>query len=136
VIGYGLSGNIGGLPRKVYYTPDGKVIRGIPQIREYAKKDKDGKIIETGTRDANLDHGWLLSPPTVLKISCIACSSWHDTKTEVRTCKAKQEQFIRQATVKAKSETVDRTSELEKQVAELKAQLDKLMEVKSGPFLQ
>lgn len=128
--GYGLSGNIGGLPRKTYYTPDGRTIKAIPQIREWCRKDASGKIIETGTRDANLSLGWLESPPTVLAITCPTCGNWHDTKALVRKCKAAQQLLIEKSEARTKQEFTDKTSALEKQVAELTAKLDRLLEVK------
>ena len=136
--GYGFGGDIGGLPRTTYYTPDGRVIKAIPSIREYVKKDKEGKVIGGGTRDANLDKGWLLSLPNrnVRKLFCQTCDRWHDTQAEVKACGQELKKFIDQMTRKAKKENTDKTSSLEQQVAELKAMVSRLMEGKNGGILQ
>ena len=135
-IGYGLSGDIGGLPKNTYYTPDGRVIRAIAAMREYVVKDKDGKVIGTGTRDANLDKGWLLTPPKELKPHCKTCDRWHDTLEEVEQCAQKQAEFIARVTRQAKDEQVDEVASLKSQVAELKALVSKLIGGKDGALLQ
>lgn len=133
--GYGLSGNIGGLPRQTYYTPDGRVVRAIPSWREYVKKDKEGKVIETGTRDANFDKGWLPVMPTELKPYCPHCGKWHNTQEEIDACanriKQRTEWGDRLAR-KAKKQESDDISDLKKEVAELKEMLQKALEVKVG----
>ncbi len=129
---YGLNGDIGGLPRTNYYTPDGRTIQAIPQIREFVRKDKDGNIIGTGKRDANLDKGWLLTKPIVLKLYCRWCTTWHDTVKEINACGASQQKFIKQAEFKAKKEETQRTKSLEDKITELEAKMAKLMEAKVG----
>ncbi len=84
--GYGITGDIGGIGRHTYYTPDGRRIRAIPAIRDYVLKDKAGKVIESGTRDANYDKGWLPVMPTEVKPHCDGCDNWHNTQEEVDTC--------------------------------------------------
>mgnify|MGYP001582722316 CR=1 FL=1 len=124
--GFGLGGDIGGLPRTTYYTPDGRKIRALPNIH----------VNQAGqSRDANLDQGWLLSPPKTLKPFCKACDRWHDTPKEVAACMARQKHLVRQAGSKAKHEEVDRTAALEKEVAELKSLIGKLMEGKADGSL-
>lgn len=130
--GFGISGDIGGLARKTYWTPDGRVIRAIPGCVEFAIKDKDGNVIRTGTRDPNLDKGWLLSPPTVLKPFCRTCDRWHDTQEEVEACAVKQGKFIASMEAKVKQEDTDKVSSLEQRVAELTALVEKLMEGKGN----
>ena len=115
--GYGLSGAIGGLPRTTYYTPDGRVIRALPNIHVNQASQ---------SRDANLDKGWLLAPPTVLKPFCRACDRWHNTQTEVDACIARQQQFVGQAEKKARDEQTDHLAALELQVAALTALVQKL----------
>ena len=127
---YGLSGDIGGLPRNTYYTPDGRVIRAIPNNREYVKKDAKGKVISQGIRDSNLDCGWLTNPPQVLKLYCKHCNKWHDTEKEITACGTTQRKFIEKLTRQVKLEETDKTTSLEKEVAELKAMVTKLMEAK------
>ena len=135
--GYGLSGDIGGLRRQVYYTPDGRVIRAFPDTREYVLKDKAGKVVKSGIRDANLDRGWLLSPLTAPKPFCGNCGRWHDTQAEVEACGLRQNSFIAQAERLARQEEADKTSALEKQVAKLTALVEKLSrEVQIGAVLQ
>ena len=102
--GYGLLGTIGGLLRRTYYTPDGRIIKAIPQIRGYVKRDKDGKVIESGERDANLDGGWLSQMPQVKKLFCKTCDRWHDTLKEVAECARKQSRMIKREEMKARKE--------------------------------
>jgi hypothetical protein len=130
--GFGITGEIDGIIKKTYYTPDGREMRLIPQIRTWVKKDAQGKEIATGVRDANLDKGWLLQKPAVLKPFCKGCSQWHDTEAEVKACIKKQNTFIKQAELKAKKEEVDKESALEKKVAELEGMIKKLMETKQN----
>lgn len=127
---YGLNGDIGGIPRKTYWTPDGREMKAIPSIREYVKKDKDGKVIETGTRDANLDNGWLLSKPQTLKLYCPHCNKWHDTKTQITQCGQTQRKFITLQEAKARKEEQDKTTSMEKKIKDLEAMVNKLMEDK------
>lgn len=93
----------GGPRRQTYYTPDGRKIQQFPQMREYVLKDKDGNIIETGTRDANYDHGWLPSspPPQLRKPYCPSCDKWHDDEAGVEACRKR-----RQAEVEAQQRKV------------------------------
>ena len=125
-LGYGLSGEIGGLPRQTYFTPDGRVIKAIPALREYVIKDKEGKVTDSGMRDANLDRGWLLKPPVNPKLFCQGCDRWHDTPEEVEECGHQQNGFIEKIGVKAKKEEFDKVSALEQQVANLTALVEKL----------
>lgn len=131
-IEYGLNGDIGGLPRTTYYTPDGRVIRAIPSIREYVVKDKDGKVSGKGIRDANLDRGWLLSPPSVRKLPCRWCDRWHDTPEEVDACHHQQSTLVDGEAVKAKQKEVNEVVALKNEVAELRAMLSKFMEAKGN----
>lgn len=128
---YGISGSIGGLPRTTYYTPDGRTIKTIPNIREYVKKDKDGHVIETGHRDTNLDKGWLLVKPTVLKLTCKHCGRWHDTPEEIEECGVKSKRFIEVATKKAKQEQSDENTALKERVKDLEDKLNRLLEAQT-----
>jgi hypothetical protein len=130
--GYGITGDIGGLPRQTYYTPDGRVIKAIPSLREYVKKGKNGEAVETGTRDANLDKGWLLTPPTELKLYCSGCDMWHDTQEEVDACIAKKKKWVDALGKRAIKQEADDVASLRQEVAELKEMLQKALEVKSG----
>ncbi len=91
--GYGISGDIGGVNKKRYFTPDGETLFKVPCMREYARKDKDGKVIETGIRDANYDRGWLdQMPPNPVK-HCPHCTEWHFKPEEYKECKAKKKRI-------------------------------------------
>jgi len=99
---------IGGLPKTTYYTPDGRTIKTFPDTRERVIKDKQGTVIWHGTVDANLDRGWLMQPPQILKPYCRGCDRWHDTQAEVDKCIATQEAKLAEAQNKAKSEIAKR----------------------------
>lgn len=128
--GFGISGSIGGIPRTIYYTPDGRIKKAIPQMRDYVVKDKEGKVIKSGTRDANLDKGWLLYMPKEKKLFCPTCDMWHDTQIEVDACKVAQGKMIEKMFKKARKEEVNKTESLEQKVAELTALVEKLLEGK------
>jgi len=129
---FGISGDIGGLPKTTYYTPDGRVIKKIPSWRQYVIKDKDGNVIESGTRDANYDKGWLPIMPTELKLYCSGCDRWHDTQEEVDACIAKKDKWVGRLAKKTIKQEADDVSSLRKEVAELKEMLQKALEVKVG----
>jgi len=112
----------GGQPRKVYYRPDGQVVKSIPAYREWSKKE-DGEIL-TGTRDANYDRGWLDAPPKEPKLTCPHCRKWHDTDEEIAACKVKQQRLIDWGLKYAKQhhpEAFEKTD-----VADLRAQIERL----------
>ncbi len=126
--GYGLTGNIGGIPRQTYFTPDGRVIRAIVATREYVKK-KDGKVIESGIRDANYDKGWLPVMPKELKLYCRGCNKWHDTQVEVDACIESKNKWVSALGKKVIKENVDEMDSLKKQIADLTEVVKKLTEV-------
>ena len=124
-----ITGNIGGQPKQIYWTPDGRQIRAMPDIHEYALKDKDDKIIANGVRDANLDKGWLLQKPVELKLYCHQCDMWHDTEGEIRQCELKNTKFVAKCEKKAKKELGDdRVGKLEAEMGEIKNLLKQLLE--------
>lgn len=84
--GAALGATWGGPQQQRYYTPSGDVVYAIPAIRDWVEKDDAGKVLRTGERDANLDKGWTLYMPPVLKLHCQGCDRWHDTEEEVATC--------------------------------------------------
>ena len=132
--GYGKSGDIGGLPRQTYYTPDGRTIRAIPSLRAYVKK-KDGKVIETGTRDANYDKGWLPIMPTELKPHCPHCGEWHDTQEEIDACAIEAEKRTKwgdKLARKYKKQESDDITGLKSEIDELKEMVKKLTEAKNA----
>ena len=82
-----------GIPRKKYWTPDGREIRAIPAWRDY-NIIENGKRKQGGTRDANYDKGWLESPPQNPVPYCKYCDRWHDTQEEVDKCGKRQASFV------------------------------------------
>ena len=124
--GYGISGDIGGLKRTVYYTPDGRIIRAIPQIRDWVKKNKEGKAIDSGVRDANLDKGWLLQMPQVKKLFCPHCDQWHDTQVEIEACKIQQDKMLERETAVAREELTVESQNKDIKIAVLEAKIEAL----------
>ena len=132
--GYGVSGDIGGLPRQTYYTPDGRTVRAIPCWRDYVKRE-NGEVIETGTRDANYDKGWLPIMPTELKPHCPHCNEWHDNQEGIDACaiaKKKQWEWGERLARKFKKEEHEDITSLKSEIDELKEMVKKLTEVKVG----
>lgn len=126
-VGYGISGDIGGLPKTTYYTPDGRVV----------KTHANFHVNSAGqTRDANLDTGWLLSPPVNPKLFCRWCDRWHDTEGEVDACHRQRNFLVEKEMVKAKQEETNEMLALKNEVSELKAMLSKFMEVQNGKVFQ
>ena len=120
--GAAVSGVWGGPQKQRYYTPTGEEVYSIPSWREFNRKGPDGKILEQGTRDANLDKGWSLSLPTELKVACSGCGKWHDTEEEVNACIE-----TRSAQV-ARWQKEDDNARAEKNNADVEGRLDKLEE--------
>ncbi len=123
--GVTLSGVTGGIKKRQYWLPDGNEIRAIPAIRGYIKK-RDGKIIESGDRDANLDKGWLLNPPTELKLHCDGCDKWHDTQKEITDCVAKKKTFNEKWSRMAKKMKGEEGGDLREEVSELKSDITEI----------
>ncbi len=125
------SGDIGGIPRRKYWTPDGREIKAIPAMRTYVKRDASKKIIESGTRDANLDQGWLTSKPVNPLPYCSGCDRWHDTQELVNECIRRKEKlhfkFQKLAEKELKIEP-DRITKLEGDMNEIKNLLKKFLE--------
>ncbi len=129
--------SVGGIPRRKYYTPDGKEVYGIVAERQYY----DPKTKTNGIRDANLDKGWLLEPPKELKIHCPNCDKWHDTKSEVVKCGQERRVMMAKHTRWAKKqlqqpESSPEVEELKNELAEVKALLRQMIGGKSGPLFQ
>ena len=120
--GAAVSGVWGGPQKQRYYTPTGEDVFSIPSWREFTRKGPDGRILEQGTRDANLDKGWSLSPPTELKVACSGCGKWHDTDEEVNACIE-----TRSAQV-ARWQKEDDNARAEKNNADVEGRIDKLEE--------
>lgn len=123
--GVTISEVFGGAKKSRYWTPDGREVRAVPSMRTWIKK-KDGKVIDSGIRDANLDKGWLLQPPTKLKPYCPHCDNWHDTQKEIDECGAKKKVFDNKWAAMAKRMRRDEGGEVEKikaEVLELKSDM-------------
>jgi len=138
--GAAVSGVWGGPQKQRYYTPTGEEVYSIPSWREFTRKGPDGKILEQGTRDANLDKGWSLSLPTELKVACPGCSKWHDTQEEVDACVDKKAEAAAQWERKAleqqpqsqDADMEDRLGKLEEGLSDIKALLQQALGVKNG----
>ena len=130
----------GGPQKQRYYTPTGEEVYSIPSWREFIRKGPDGRILEQGTRDANLDKGWLLSMPTELKVVCPGCSKWHDTQGDVDACVDKRAKVAAQWERKAlekqpkgqDAEVEDRLGKLEEGLSDIKALLQQALGAKNG----
>lgn len=123
--GYGISGEIGGIGRQTYYTPDGQRVRAIPAIRDYVIK-KDGKVIESGTRDANYDKGWLPVMPKELKPHCDGCDNWHDTEEEIETCITNRQVYAKKWETRAKKETEGEAMAQGKEMEDMRVEIQEL----------
>ena len=138
--GAAVSGVWGGPQKKRYYTPTGEEVYSLPSWREFVRKDSDGRILEQGTRDANLDKGWSLSLPTELKVACPGCSKWHDTQQEVDACVDKKAEAAAQWERKAieqqpqaqDADMEERLGKLEEGLSDIKALLQQALGVKNG----
>ena len=120
----------GGQPKQRYWTPDGRLIMAMPDMREYTHTDRAGKVIDSGIRDANYDKGWLPQKPTELKLYCRYCDLWHDTQQEITKCQRRKKAFDAKWSKRAKQENRqngetndDRISHLENDVGEIKSDL-------------
>lgn len=132
----------GGPQKKRYYTPDGREVFAVPALREYVKKDAEGKVVGEGARDANYDRGWLESMPTELKPYCAGCDNWHDTKAEVSQCIKQKASVAKRWEARVnrgrgkKDEGAD-VRELKAQVAQMQATLEQYMKGNgNGPISQ
>ncbi len=133
--GYGKTGDIGGQPKTTYWTPDGRMKRAQPSMREYIIHPKNPRDIPvTGIRDANLDNGWLLAKPEKLQLYCEFCDKWHPTQEEVDKCGETKKRFTAKWNKKAVKEIGQtengRIDKLESDVGEIKGMLKQLLERK------
>lgn len=130
--GFVQTGDIGGQPKHVYWTPDGRKIMAMLDLHEYIKRGKTDNVIEQGVRDANLDKGWLTTKPDNLKPYCPHCDKWHDTEVDVIKCGEKKIIFITEWERKAQKELAksgdNRIDKLEGELSEIKDMLRKLLE--------
>jgi len=120
-----IGGDIGGIPKHRYWTPDGREILSIPCMRITNKGE---------TRDANYDKGWLSEPPKELKLYCPHCDYWHDTEEEVEECgkkvAARKLKFNKWARKQMKGEVKEKNKEIDalrSELSELKEMVAKLV---------
>uniref|UniRef100_A0A6M3J412 Uncharacterized protein n=1 Tax=viral metagenome TaxID=1070528 RepID=A0A6M3J412_9ZZZZ len=140
-LGYGGVHVWGGMKTKKYFTPDGREVWTAPSLREWVKKNGQGKIIASGTRDANLDRGLLLEPPQAPLPHCPTCDKWHNTQAEVEQCALKRKEFEEKVLAKTLSDypvkkadvNLQRLDTLESELSEIKRMLK---EIASGQILQ
>lgn len=137
-VGYGVSEEIGGIEKKIYYTPDGRQFIGIPRM----VTSVDKKTNRTAVRDSNLDKGWLLSKPVKLSPHCPNCGEWHKNKVEIAACGVRQTRLLAKTKKdqKAHLKAVDKEWEeargdtksqiLEKKVADLTRLVEQLLKEK------
>jgi len=104
---------IGGLQKNRYWTPDGREILAVPSMRTF-NRIVEGKITDSGIRDANLDNGWLTEKPQTLKPHCPHCGKWHDTQAEIDTCGSKRSAFQKKYDKLAQKEKMKEFSEVDK----------------------
>jgi hypothetical protein len=134
-------GQVWGGPQKTrYYTPWGEEIWSVPSMRDWVRKDANGRVVAQGARDANLDKGWTLSPPTEPKQHCAGCDAWHDTEEETAACVVaksdaaeawdKKARLMRakESGVGTDDSTSDRLEQLEGGQARIEGLLTKLLE--------
>jgi len=127
----------GGAQKKQYWTPDGRILFLVPQIRQFVRKDKDGNVIASGTRDANMDKGYLSHPPSEAekKVFCRWCDTWHDTQVEVEACQIANKKIEAQREAMARQELANQTIEKDNEISKLNSrieQLEKLIKEKLG----
>jgi len=75
----------------------------VPRYERTGYQGQAGYCYLHGTVDANLDRGWLMQPPQMLKPYCRGCDRWHDTQAEVDRCIATQEAKLAEAQNKARA---------------------------------
>jgi hypothetical protein len=138
--GAAVSPTWGGPQKQRYYTPTGVEVFAIPSWREFVRKGPDGKILEQGTRDANLDKGWSFALPTELKVTCPGCSKWHDTEEEVDACVDKkaaaaaqwERKALEQQPQSQDAEMEERLGKLEEGLSDIKTLLQQALGAKNG----
>ncbi len=118
--GYGISGYVGGAPKKRYFTPDGREIWRQSSIRQYVNRQTG----QGGERDANYDEGLLDQKPQNLLPYCPHCDRWHNTQEEIDKCGSKKHTLISKHQVLAEKQLEKqddkRITKLESDISELK----------------
>ena len=127
----------GGAQKQAYWTPDGRRLVLVPQIRQFVKKNDKNEVIASGTRDANLDKGYLTHSPSESerKVFCRWCDTWHDTQVQVDACKVVYDKLQAHREAIAKQELANEVVEKDREIDSLTnrvAQLEKLIKEKLG----
>ena len=134
---FAITSAFGGDAKKNYWTPDGRRLLLIPQMRQFVKKDAKGNVIASGTRDANLDKGYLTHPPSESekKVFCQWCDTWHDTQVEVDACKVAYDKLEAHREAMARQELSNEAIKKDTEIESLNkriADLEKLIKEKLG----
>ena len=135
-----LNGGVwGGAKKQMYYTPSGDEICATPSLREWVRYGENGQVAELGTRDSNLDKGWLLAPPAVPILHCKGCDKWHDTQADVDKCIEAKARVARKWETRARKQmgtdskgSAAEVAALTNQVEELKAMVAQLISKESS----
>jgi hypothetical protein len=106
-----------GIPRKRYFTPDGREEWKVPQYRIR----QGGEVY-----DIFLDDGYSLTKPEHPKPYCAGCDRWHDTQEEVDNCIKEKKKREKVWERKARAELKKTQVEKDKKIAELEKKIDKL----------
>jgi hypothetical protein len=137
--GSALTGVWGGPKKQRYYTPSGDEVWAIPSIREWVSRDENGQIVDQGTRDSNLDKGWLLTPPTDLMLHCGGCDKWHEAQADVDKCVEAKALVSKQWETRARKQmggnaggSTEEVAALTTQVEELKVMVAQLLSKESN----
>ena len=114
-------GGTGGLPKKRYWTPDGREIHAIEAMITYVDKETGA----SGEIDSNIyERGWLPSPPVNPLPYCKGCDNWHKTQEEVEKCienkRVKAEKWDKWAKKNQKGEAMEQAKEMEKMREEMR----------------
>lgn len=106
-----------GVPRKRYFTPDGREELKIPLYRTRS----DGIVY-----DVFLAEGYTEIPPQNPKLYCKGCDRWHDRQEEVNDCIDKKNKYAEAMQRKAEAEYAKENQDKDNKIATLEARLKKL----------
>ena len=115
-----ITGNIGGIKKQKYFTPDGREVWSVPNMHTYLDENK-----QEGIRDANLDRGWLLQLPSQLKPYCPHCDCWHDTPALVNKCGKARKALIAKYAKKGQKEL---GNDVEDRLTRMETMMEKMIE--------
>jgi len=121
--GFALGTSTGGLPRQIYYAPDGTMKGCVPGYTSDSQGNKHDRL---------LMQGYTLTPPEHPKPHCTGCDKWHDTQAEVNACiKAKKVELVKwEKRARKELPQNGEVDDLKKEVSELRDMLKQLLEKK------